>query len=203
MTMTDGIRGMIDKRRLMTLLCLLAGHFVGGAMAVAQPVVIDHEYEYKAAYLYHFAGLCEWPDGETGPIVVGVLGPNRFGRQLQRIEKQSENLPRPIDTQVFGDIGQYKSCQILFIAGSKWDAQAEQRMQQILKKTKDQATLIFTEVDDPEFIRAGVSVNFYIDDNRLRLLINRKAAKEAGVVIPDRLLKLKSASTVPPLEADD
>jgi hypothetical protein len=204
MEKTNGIRGMIDRRILMTLLGLLAGPFLGGRMATAQPIVIDHEYEYKAAYLYHFAGLCTWPrDEENGPIVVGVLGPNRFGRQLQRIEKQSENLPRRIETRVFRDISELEACHILFVSGKQGGAQAEQRLTPVLERTGNQATLVFTEVENRDFAKQGVAVNFYIENNRLKLLINLQAAKTAGVKIPERLQKLQSVRTVPRQGADD
>jgi len=194
---------MIDKRLLTVLLCFLAGRLIGGPMAAAQPsrqVVIDHEYEYKAAYLYHFAQLCRWPGEQTGPIVIGVLGdPSPFGRQLERIEKQSEDLPRRIDTRVFRDIDEYEPCQILFVTGRSGETQAEQRLQQALKKAKGQATLIFTE--DPGFAEQGAAVSFYVKNNQLKLLVNRPAADEAGVVISKRLLGLKTAETIPPREA--
>ena len=197
---------MIDKRPSLTLFCLLAGCFFAGPMAVAQPprpVVINREYEYKAEYLYHFAALCEW---ETDRIVIGVLGPDRFGRQLQRIQRHSQNLPKRIVTRVFNDIDDFEPCQILFVSGRSGDAQAKERLRQALEKTKEQATLIFTEARDfaqaGDFARLGADVNFYIEKNLLRLLINREVADQAGVEIPPRLLNLKSVTTIPPREAD-
>ncbi len=194
---------MIDRRRLITLLGLLVGPLLDGQMALAQQVVIDHEYEYKAAYLYHFAGRCTWPpDEENTPIVVGVLGPNRFGRQLQRIERQSENLPRRIETRVFPDISDLEACHILFVSGKQGGAQAEQRLTSVLERTGNQATLVFTEVENRDFAKQGVAVNFYIENNRLKLLINLQAAQAAGVTIPERLQRLPSV-TIHRQEADD
>jgi hypothetical protein len=194
---------MIDRRLLITLLGLLVGPLLGGRMTVAQQVVIDHEYEYKAAYLYHFAGLCTWPqDEEDTSIVVGVLGPNRFGRQLERIRRQSANLPRPIETLTFPDVSELDACDILFVSGKQEDAQAQLRLAQVMERLKNQATLVFTEVEDREFLRHGVAVNFYIENNRLKLLINLQAAEDAGITIPERLRKLPSV-TVRRQEADD
>ena len=191
---------MIDRRLLITLLGLLVAQLLGGPMAVAQPIVIDHEYEYKAAYLYHFALLCTWPrDEEDGPIVVGVLGPDRFGRQLQRIERQSGNRIR---TQPFPDISDLEACHILFVSGTQGGAQAEQRLAPVLERTGNQATLVFTEVRNPDFTRQGVALNFYIENNRLKLLINLQAAQAAGVTIPERLRNLPSV-TIHRHETDD
>lgn len=200
MEKTNGIRGMIDRRLLITLLGLLVAQLLGGPMALAQPIVIDHEYEYKAAYLYHFAGLCTWPrDEENGPIVVGVLGPNRFGRQLQRIERQSQNRIR---TLVFQDISELEACDILFVSGNQGGAQAEQRLAPVLERTGNQATLVFTEVRNRDFARQGVAVNFYIENNRLKLLVNLQTAKTAGVKIPVKLQGLPSV-TIHRHETDD
>jgi hypothetical protein len=211
MEQTNGIRGMIDRRLLITLLGLLVGLLLDGPTAFAQQgptasarqVVIDHEYEYKAAYLYHFAGLCTWPQDEEGTsIVVGVLGPNRFGRQLERIRRQSANSRRPIETLTFPDVSELEACDILFVSGRQEDAQANTQLAQVMERLNNQATLVFTEVNDREFFRQGVAVNFYIENNRLKLLINLQAAKDADIEISERLQKLPSV-TVRGQEAGD
>jgi len=192
MNKTTETREMIVRRRLILLLALLAGPSLVGPQADAQPIVIDHEYEYKAAYLYHFALLCDWPRREDdSPIVVGVFGPDRFGRQLRRIENQSNNR---IVTRVFGDIDQYEACNILFISGGTGEME---RLREALEKTAGQSTLVFTEVENRDFTRDGVAVNFYIENNRLRLRLNLAAARAADVTIPERLRNLPSV-TIPP-----
>lgn len=188
---------MIDKRVLMVLLLLLATRFVGGPTAAAQ---INREYELKAAYLYHFARLCTWRDGlETDPIVIGVLGPNRFGRQLARIERQSQNT---VDTRVFRDMDSYRQggdCRILFISGD--GEEAERWLQQVLgrrDRTDPPPPLIFTE--NRAFAERDAAVNFYIRNNRLRLRINLEAVRRAGATIPASLLDLASVERYQPEE---
>ena len=45
------------------------------------------EYQLKAAFLYHFAQLVNWPAEAfaqtNSPLVIGVLGENPFGNQLE------------------------------------------------------------------------------------------------------------------------
>jgi hypothetical protein len=192
---------MIDRRRFLMLLGLLTGPMWGGMLANAQrqpPIVIDHEYEYKAAYLYHFARLCTWPGQQDTPLVVGVLGPNRFGRQLDRIERQSERLDRRIVTRTLAempeDLGELSECDILFVSiGRGW----EERLRAALNALEDSATLVFTEVDDPRFARVprdGVAVNFFIENNLLKLLLNLDAVAATGVQVPEELRNLRSVT---------
>jgi hypothetical protein len=191
---------MIDKRLVIALLFVLAGRFIGGPTAAAQPVVIDHEYEYKAAYLYHFARLCTWPGDQTGPIVIGVLGdPRPFGRHLERIERQSETSSRTMEVKRFADIDGFKAqgraCHILFVRGKGARPEQLQLVRQVIEATKGRATLIFTE--DRAFAWQGAAVNFYIQGNRLKLLVNLEAAEKADVVIPPRLRGLRSVEVMP------
>lgn len=205
MVKTNEICPMIDKRLVIALLFLLASRFIGGPVATAQTVPINHEYEYKAAYLYHFARLCRWPGEETERIVIGLLGdPRPFGRHLRRIQTESENRSRGIEVRVFPNIDSFRAqgraCQMLFVMGK--DARAEQLelLRQAIEATTGQAMLIFTENRD--FAEQGAAVNFYIDRNRLMLRINLGAADEAGVEIPQRLLNLKSVDIMPPAAKD-
>ena len=192
---------MTNRRRFLMLLGLLAGPLGGGLLANAQqrpPIVIDHEYEYKAAYLYHFARLCTWPVQQDTPVVVGVLGPNRFGRQLDRIRRQSERLDRQIATRTFAeipeDLGELRACDILFVSiGRGW----EERLRGALSALENSATLVFTEVDDPRVARVprdGVAVNFFIDNNLLKLLLNLDAVAVTEVSVPEELQNLRSVT---------
>ena len=58
---------------------------VAGVAADTQPT----EYQLKAAYLYHFAQFVDWPPSafaETNsPLIIGVLGENPFGNDLQHV----------------------------------------------------------------------------------------------------------------------
>jgi hypothetical protein len=54
------------------------------------------EYAVKAAYLFNFAKFVEWPKGTFGgntePILIGVLGEDPFGEDLDRtIDGKSVN----------------------------------------------------------------------------------------------------------------
>jgi len=51
--------------------------------------LVAKEYQIKAAYLYNFAKFVEWPENSftngQAPLVIGVLGENPFGGELEKI----------------------------------------------------------------------------------------------------------------------
>src|ERR1700694_2609549 len=74
------------RGRLVALLGLLV--FAGPAVCDADASV-SKEYLLKAAFLYNFTKFVEWPPerfaNEPSPIVIGVLGRNPFGEELEKI----------------------------------------------------------------------------------------------------------------------
>src|SRR5882757_4448493 len=65
---------------------LLAGSFLAGNSALSSEPV-SKEYQLKAAFLFNFAKFVEWPPQSFpdagGPIVIGILGGNPFGDELE------------------------------------------------------------------------------------------------------------------------
>src|SRR5947209_85795 len=77
---------MFSRGFLLSWLLALAGTGVTAMLVAAQDEVIDQEYALKAVYLYNFGRYVEWPKnavpGAGNTFIIGVLGPNPFGRTL-------------------------------------------------------------------------------------------------------------------------
>ena len=147
------------------------------------------EYQLKAAFLYNFAKFVEWPTNvfalEDSPIVVGVMGQNPFGEDLDNTIRNKTINKHPIEIKATDSISDAKKCQILFISTSERD-----RLADILSGLRGASVLTVGEADTQDFIKSGGMINFVLVNNKIRFQINNEAAKSAGLKISSKLLSL-------------
>ena len=146
-----------------------------------------NEYQLKAAFLYNFTQFVNWPSSSftspNAPLVIGVIGKNPFGTYLeQTISGESAN-GHPIIFQHYSSNEEIKSCQILFINMSE-----KKKITEIINTQKNKA--ILTVSDTPHFLEYGGIVKFLNKNDKIKLQVNLKAAKEASLVISSKLLRL-------------
>ncbi len=148
----------------------------------------DREYAIKAAYLYQFGRYVQWPDDtfphDKAPLIIGVLGADPFGNVLAEIARTKQIDGRPIVVQRFASMADYTPCHILFVCSS---AGPEQTLDAIKEARKSPVLLVGEE---PGFAQQGGTVNFFVDDNRVRFEINTDAAKQEQLKISSKLLSL-------------
>lgn len=145
------------------------------------------EYQLKAAFLYNFAKFVEWPPAKTpradSPLVIGVIGKDPFGSDLENTLQGKLVEQRPITIRRFNSLGDLAGCHILFIASSEQD-----RLGEILHAAREMSVL--TVADGGEFTGQGVAIGFRLQGGMIRFLINPNAAERAGIRISSKLLRL-------------
>ncbi len=169
-------------RHLSFLSLILTAWLSGLAQpAMAAPVP---EYEMKAAYLYNFASLTDWPtDVATNKsIKLCVLGNDNFSGALESLTKNSNSSLR-IKLSYLANINEAQSCQILFI-----DASEITRANEII--TQLEKSPVLTVTDNHELFRAGVMIGLFLDNKRLMFDIDYARAKNAQLNISSKLLRI-------------
>ena len=145
------------------------------------------EYEVKAAFLFNFTKFVEWPDGSFNdphaPIVIGIIGDDPFGDSLVRIVagQQVQGRSVVIRKARFGE--DLRHCHVLFISASE-----RQRSAQILAGLRDASVLTVSDIDG--FAEAGGSMQFVMQENRVRFLVNLDAATQSKLRVSAKLLAL-------------
>jgi hypothetical protein len=149
------------------------------------------EYQVKAAFLFNFAKFVEWPKGAfattNSPIVLGVLGKNVFGNDLEKTIRDRKVNNRAFQFKTFDSPADVTNCHILFISSSEKD-----NYPKIISSLHDASTLTVSEADG--FLKAGGMINFRIDGVNIRFEISDEAAKKAGLKISSKLLSLSASS---------
>jgi uncharacterized protein DUF4154 len=162
---------------------LLAGLPLPASAAPSQSRV--DEYQIKAAFLYNFAKFVQFPpsDERPGPLVIGVLGDDPFGRILDEAVKGKTVQGREIGIRRLADGHGLRRCHIVFVSASE-----ARHLPDIVVRAQHAGVLTVGETS--HFLREGGMVRFYVEANRVRFQINADAAERAGLKINSLLLSL-------------
>ena len=164
------------------------------AALVCAPAVLAQEarlpdYQVKAAFLYNFGKFVEWPDGTfaatNAPLVIGVLGPDPFHGDLERLTANQFINGHPIVVRQIKAGADLKSCHLLFLAVPEKEA-----VRDALKSLEGARVLTVGETDN--FLAAGGMIQFIIEGHQVHFAINNTAARHAGLKISSKLLTLAS-----------
>ena len=140
----------------------------------------------KAVFLYNFAQFVDWPpeafSGPTSPMVIGVLGDDPFGPLLDETVNREVVKRHELVVQRYRRVEEIRTCHILFISRSE-----AKSLEDILVKLNGRA--ILTVGDSDEFALRGGMIRFLTAGNRVRMRINLKATKAAGLTVSSNLLR--------------
>lgn len=151
------------------------------------PVSGVGEYEVKAAFVFRFLQLIEWPDSAfaspKSPIIIGILAPDPFGTALEQIVGGEQIGTRSIEIRRAEDSQALQPCHLLFVPRTR-AAQADPA----LMGSPPHGVLLVGE--SPDFLEQGGMVNFYPEDKRIRFEIRPAQVERAGIRVRSRLLHL-------------
>lgn len=171
-------------RCLRTRGSLVLAALVLAASAPAQDA--PTEYEVKAAFLYNFAKFVEWPPdawaGAEGPLVIGVLGDDRFGDDVGAVVRGRKVGNRDLIVKKLR-VNQRVASHVLFISASE-----SRRLPEILRTLAERGVLTVSDAED--FTRHGGIIGFREQAGRLRFEINPAAAHRVGLKLSSKLLQL-------------
>jgi hypothetical protein len=169
-----------------TYILISAWTFTGKATNNQQAPSIK-EYEVKAAFLYNFTHFIEWPEQAftiaKAPFVIGILGEDPFGNVLNEIIAGESVGGHPLVVQRYNSLNDITNCHILFIS-----AKDNEILSSVLSTLKDKSTLTVSDI--PDFALKGGMINFFIENNKVRLRINLDRTRASGLTIDSKLLRL-------------
>jgi hypothetical protein len=172
-------------------LALSASLFLGGTSvdraAAAEPAP---ETRLKAALIYRFTTLTEWPAASfpspEAPVLIGIIGREPLEEAIRRVAEGKRIGARPIVVVGEHDLGKAGQIHVLvFAEGTK--QQFSERLDHLADKP------VLTLGDVPGFIPAGGMIRLRREGAKLTFDINIKAlrqAEPAGLKLNPQVLKL-------------
>lgn len=163
---------------------LLALSLLLPALTLTAMASDTREYAVKAAYLYKFMTLIEWPnESKVQSFVIGVVGPGPFGPSLEDIDGKVIR-GKPIRVATFPALKPPTPTEqmILFI-----DKANDAKLKSVLADLKGRNVL--TVGEGAAFAERGGCINLVSVKNHIRFRINVDAVRRAQLKISPRLVK--------------
>jgi hypothetical protein len=157
---------------------LSVGVWLAGQAFAVDTGLVNREYQLKTAYLFHFAELAEWPNSNL--MTICLQGSSPLKAYLPILEgQQIDN--RAVHVKMI-DNESALSCQILFLSEN---ALLSNELKELAKNHH-----ILLVSDAENFARSGGMVQFTLRDNKLKLVVNLPAVKDAGLKLSSKLLRM-------------
>ena len=151
------------------------------------------EYKVKAAFLFHFAQLVDWP---SDAFKAGDQSFNLciFDDEPHRQELQSTLEGKPIGARVahvrlLNQTQPAQGCNILFLGRDE-----SRRQIAVIRNLRGQPVLTVGEADN--FLSEGGIIRLHLEQDKIRFDINVDAAGSSQLKISSRLLLLASSVTL-------
>ena len=155
---------------------------------LAAPAPPPGEYEVKAAFLYHFAHLVDWPAPPAAgePFVIAVVGDDPFGEILDDALAAKSVRGHPVRVLRFAGPSQLDGARVHILFIGRAD---DEQMRRALPVLAGQPVL--TVGESPRFAERGGIIGFRVTgDGRVSFDINLQRAEQSGLRMSAQLLKL-------------
>jgi len=180
-------RAVEDCRVILATGCFAAAWLFAAPLFLAQSAAqsaAPTQDEVEAAYLYNFAKFVTWPEATKSDVLnVCILGKDPFGTTLDQIVSGEAIDGRRLAVRRLADEHSVQPCAIVFIGESE-----SSHLDRDLSAVS--GLPILTVSDIPSFIRNGGTIQFVLQENRVRFEVNLSAARKCGIVLSSQLLKV-------------
>ncbi len=172
---------------LCAVAALMACLLVAGVRWVAAQANTPGEYEVKAAFLFHFAQFVDWPPeafkSPGSPLTYCTVGVDPFHGALEAALNGKKFGTRPFRVEHFKQEKEIQGCQVLFIG-------AVERQRTLAELANVNGNPVLTVGESEHFAQEGGMIGFFLEDNKVRFVINVGAAERANLRISATLLTL-------------
>ena len=147
----------------------------------------DEEYRVKAAFIFHFAELVDWPEealqASPDSLFICTLGTDPFQGALESVVAGKTIRSRVIAIRHLKAEEEIPGCNVLFLGKMQ-----SKQIPMLLADLHNAPVLTVGETDG--FLGVGGMICFVLEGNNVRFQINLDAAESAKLQIGSRLLFL-------------
>ncbi len=140
------------------------------------------EYKLKAAFLYNFILLTEWPKTANDSLRLCVIGKGGMDDAINDFDGTEAN-KRHIRVIHLLNYSNIDACEVLYLGETD-----SIDIQNILNKLGESPVL--TVSDNLDLVKSGVMINMFPENRRLVFNVNVESAKHAHLTLSSRLVRL-------------
>jgi len=153
------------------------------------------EYKLKAAFLYNFLKMNEWPAHKYTPpqpaMIVACLEDDPAAPALARALEARTLGGRPIKFVTLRDTDDWRHCHLLFLSRAR-----KTTVEDLLARLKNAPVLTVSEVDG--FAQRGGMINFVRHERTFRFEVNLEAAERAKLRLSSDLSNMATVVKTQP-----
>ncbi|HEY5254925.1 MAG TPA: YfiR family protein [Acidobacteriaceae bacterium] len=180
-------RAVEDCRALLVTGCFAVAWLFAAPTFLAQGVAqtaAPTQDDVEAAYLYNFAKFVTWPSTAKADVLnICILGKDPFGPTLDQIVAGESIDGRHLAVVRLSDEHSVQPCGILFIGESE-----SLHIDQDLAAVAQLPILTVSEISG--FMEDGGTIQFVLQEDRVRFEVNLNAARKSGIGLSSQLLKV-------------
>jgi hypothetical protein len=140
----------------------------------------------KSAYIERITRFVEWPLRDSlqshNQFVIGVYNEDDFYFTLTEVFKDKPIKGLPVKLIPVRNAEEIKACNLCFIS-----EKARSSIKNFITVANSSGVLLISGTDG--FCKAGVHINFYLDDEKLKFEINEKSLVSAGFKVSYLLMQ--------------
>ena len=160
------------KRSIAIIVCMCLVGFLSIPKAQAQ------EAKFKALFLYKFCQYINWPGKDK--ITLGVLGNSPVLLELQTIKDRGNDKFELVKISGASDAAR---CDMIFLP------LAQSRNFNLIQSGIGSKPVVVVS-DDASLAEKGAEISFYIDDGKLKFIMNKQAITKTGVQVSNGLFNI-------------
>jgi hypothetical protein len=178
-----------SKSIAMVMTFIIALAFSMTTPGTAFAINTSPEYAVKAAYIFNILRFTESADStlleNVDEIKVCLLGESKFGQHILPMEtKHIDGKPLRIINKT--SLQETQNCQLVFISNTS--SYPPDEISNVLGDKK-----IIVVGDDMNFVESGGMFAFYIENEKVRLGLNKNALDKSGLKVSSMLLEVCTA----------
>jgi hypothetical protein len=145
------------------------------------------EQQIKAIFIYKFCLYVEWPtgtfDSASSPLTIGVVDADEIATELESKSNELMIDGRPLVVRRLDSGAKLDDLNLLFIADTQDD-----KLTHWIDRARGHPLLVVTET--AAGLNAGSSINFFLQDNRVRFDVALDTAQRHGLKLGAQLLQV-------------
>ncbi len=170
---------------ILSILCLFLVLSPAPRTEAASPSSLTEE-QVKAAYIYNFAKFVQWPEtaflSANEPLRICIVGSEALFKAMEPLSNKTVQ-GRSLKISKRSTLKTTPDCHILFI-GRHYQGEPWQELK------KNIFTPVLTIADFESFVTDGGIIEFVREGSKIRFAVNIAAARQAGLKLSSKLLKL-------------
>lgn len=143
-------------------------------------------YQMHAVYMYSFTRYIDWPAGDSGDFVIGVLGESPIMPHLAKMAAQKKVNNREIRLIKYASPDEFTGESAMVFISDEY-SEDTQLINDILAKAGKSHCLIIT---DRVETRTNSHVNFIMEGEKLLFELNKAEIEKSGLRVSSELLAL-------------